>query len=59
MEIIIESRTHYGTEYHYPICDAAKAFARIAMSKTLVVADLKEIKALGYTITQQTKELKL
>lgn len=38
----------YGIVKIYPVCDRAKAFARIAGTKTLSLEDLGEITAMGF-----------
>lgn len=49
MKITIQLRNVYGTYKAYPVCDRAKAFARIAKTSTLTPDTLKDIDALGYT----------
>jgi formate-dependent phosphoribosylglycinamide formyltransferase (GAR transformylase) len=50
MQITIEVRNVYGTPKVYPVCDRAKAFAKIAGTNTLTHAALCQIEALGYLI---------
>ena len=50
MSITVEVRNIYGTLKAYPVCDRAKAFARIAGSTTLTHSVLTTIEALGYEI---------
>lgn len=50
MKITIERRDQYGAPVYHPIDDAAKAFARIAKTKTLTPDALAIIRALGYQI---------
>jgi hypothetical protein len=50
MKITIERRDQYGAPVYHPIDDAAKAFARIAKTKTLTPDALAMIRALGYEI---------
>jgi hypothetical protein len=50
MKITIERRDQYGAPVYHPIDDAAKAFARIAKTKTLTPDALALIRALGYQI---------
>jgi len=50
MKITIERRDQYGAPVYHPIDDAAKAFARIAKTKTLTPDALALIRALGYEI---------
>jgi hypothetical protein len=53
MSITIQTRTNYGTESHYPVCEKAQSFAQIAGTKTLTVQTLKLIQMLGYDIVQK------
>jgi hypothetical protein len=61
MEIQIDIRSQYGNTVAYPVCQAAKLFARISGTKTLPAQTLKDIQALGYDIvcinSQNTLEL--
>jgi len=50
MKITLERRDQYGAPVYHPIDDAAKAFARIARTKTLTPDALALIRALGYEI---------
>ena len=50
MRIQIEIRSQYGNTVAYPICQAAKLFARISGTKTLPAQALKDIQALGFHI---------
>lgn len=50
MKITIERRDQYGTTAFHPVCETAQAFARIAKTKTLTPATLREIESLGYQI---------
>ena len=50
MIIKVEIKDVYGSRVVYPACEAAKAFARIAGTKTLTPATLREIESLGYAI---------
>jgi hypothetical protein len=50
MKITIERRDQYGAPVYHPIDDAAKAFARIAKTKTLTPDAIALIRALGYEI---------
>ena len=40
----------YGNVLHYPVCQKAKLFARIAGSKTLTEYTMHLIKQMGYEI---------
>jgi hypothetical protein len=53
--ITVQVKHVYGTPTAYPLCQAAKVFAQIAKTKTLTAADLHRIKALGFSIIQQTE----
>ena len=48
--IIIRTEKNYGKEVIYPVCEKAKAFAKIAGTKTLTKQTLSSIKMLGYEI---------
>ena len=48
--ITVEIKDVYGSRVVYPACEAAKSFARIAGTKTLTPAALREIEALGFGI---------
>lgn len=48
--ITVEIKDVYGSRVVYPACESAKAFARIAGTKTLTPAALREIEALGFSI---------
>lgn len=52
MEIKITVRSIYGAVTVYPACDTARAFARIAGTKTLTIPTLQHIKALGYRVIE-------
>jgi len=53
MSITIQTKSVYGIEAHYPVCDKAQSFAQIAGTKTLTVKTLKLIQMLGYDIVQK------
>lgn len=53
MKIAIQIRSVYGNTTAYPMCDKAKAFARIAGTKTLTREALRQIDALGYEFENQ------
>ena len=48
--IEVTTRRVYGNRVIYPHCEVSKDFARIAGTKTLTLATLKTIKALGYEL---------
>ena len=47
----VQLRNVYGNEAAYPMNDAARIFAAIAGTKTLLPATLAHAKALGYSVT--------
>lgn len=49
--LTVSIKNVYGNELIYPVCDDAKAFARIAGSTTLTRSVIEEIKKLGYTFS--------
>ena len=51
--ITVSVRQNYGQEAIYPVCDAAKSFARIAGTRTLTREVLTHVRALGYDIEVQ------
>jgi len=53
MSITIQTKSVYGNEAHYPVCEKAQGFAQIAGTKTLTVQTLKLIQMLGYDIVQK------
>jgi hypothetical protein len=59
MQITIELKWQYGNCAFYPLCETSKRFAQIAGTKTLTQDALRIIKAMGYEITQTTKEITL
>jgi len=59
MTITIELKWQYGNCAFYPLCETSKRFAQIAGTKTLTQDALRIIKAMGYKITQTTKEIAL
>jgi hypothetical protein len=59
MNITLEVKTHYGTQYIYPICETAAKLTALTGKRTLSHADIKTIRALGYIITVQQPEFKL
>ena len=56
MQIKVTIREVYGIPTAYPSCTTARLFASIAGTKTLTLATLKKIEALGYTILQEMPE---
>jgi len=51
--ITVTVRRVYGNPVIYPACEQARNFARIAGTKTLTLDTLRNIRALGYTITER------
>jgi len=51
--ITVTVRRVYGNPVIYPACEQARQFARIAGTKTLTLDTLRQIRALGYTITER------
>lgn len=49
--ITVKVREVYGRRLVYPICERAKAFARISGRETLTESVIKEIKFLGFGLT--------
>ena len=59
MQATVSIKTHYGTQYIYPICQTAQHLAALTGKKTFSHADIKTIKSLGYAITVQQPEISL
>ena len=59
MNITLEVKTHYGTQYIYPICDTAEKLAALTGKKTFSINDIKKIRALNYVIDFKQPEIKL
>ena len=59
MNITLEVKTHYGTQYIYPICDTAGKLAALTGKKTFSINDIKTIRALNYVIDFKQPEIKL
>jgi len=57
MNLTIEIRNVYGNELVYPICDKAKKLCSLTGQKTFNKYDISTLKSLGYTFTQNKKEL--
>lgn len=49
-EITVEIKPQYGKWVYYPVCEDAKAFARIAGTSTLTESTIAAIRQLGYKI---------
>jgi hypothetical protein len=56
-QITVERRDQYGTPVFHPVCDQARAFARIAKTKTLTPDTLALVKSLGYRVEVKHPEL--
>ena len=50
MKIQVEIKDVYGAMKVYPVCQKAKLFAKIAGTKTLTEAVLKDVERLGYQL---------
>lgn len=59
MQITLAVKTHYGTEHIYPACETARQLTALTGKRTLSHADIKTIRALGYTITVQQPQITL
>jgi hypothetical protein len=59
MTATVEIKTHYGTQYIYPICQTAQHLAALTGKKTFSHSDIKTIKALGYSINVQQDKVTL
>jgi hypothetical protein len=59
MNATVQIKTHYGTQYIYPICQTAQHLAALTGKKTFSHSDIKTIKALGYSINVQQPEITL
>lgn len=51
--ITVTTRTEYGVERIYPVCESANIFAMIAGQKTLTLENIKHIRSLGYKIIEE------
>lgn len=59
MTITVSIRNHYGTQFIYPICDAAQKLCALTGKKTLSHRDIDIIKYLGYSIEVQQPQVTL
>ena len=55
--ITVRIKDVYGNQMIYPVCDAAKVFARLAGTKTLTQDTLRCIRQLGYEVEIETPNL--
>lgn len=49
-EVIVKMSSVYGKAVYYPVCDRAKALAKIAKTKTLTVDVLRLLPTLGFKL---------
>ena len=56
LTLTVRARDVYGVKTYYPADDTARAFARIAGTKTLTLATIREAQKLGYRIEQAVEE---
>jgi hypothetical protein len=59
MNAIVQIKTHYGTQYIYPVCETALNLARLTGKKTFSHRDIDVIKDLGYSINVQQPQVTL
>ena len=59
MQITVEIKTRYGTEFIYPKCDLAEKLTRLTGKKTLGQRDIDTIKSLGYYINVHQEQVRL
>lgn len=59
MQATVSIKSHYGTQYIYPICQTAQHLAALTGKKTFSHSDIKTIKALGYSIDVQQDKVTL
>ena len=59
MNATVQIKTHYGTQYIYPVCETAQNLARLTGKKTFSHRDIDVIKALGYSINVQQPQVTL
>ncbi len=57
MKITVTIKSVYGRRRIYPICDKAKAFARLTGNKCLTKSQVEIIESLGFQVEIQTPEL--
>jgi len=56
LTLTVRAREVYGVKTYYPADDTARTFARIAGTKTLTLATIREAQKLGYRIEQAREE---
>lgn len=59
MTITVSIKSHYGTQYIYPVCDADQKLCALTGKKTLSHRDIDIIKYLGYSIEVQQDKVTL
>ena len=57
MKITVYIKSVYGQPRIYPVCDKAKAFARLTGNKCLTKSQIEIIESLGFQVEIQTPEL--
>ncbi|HDZ86527.1 hypothetical protein LCGC14_1207870 [marine sediment metagenome] len=55
--ITVTIKNVYGTDRIYPACETSRLLVVLAKAKTFSAADIKTVKALGYSIEVQAKTL--
>ena len=53
MKVIFKVKSVYGSDLNYPVNEAARAFCKIAVKKTLNAFELNLIKFLGHELEVQ------
>jgi hypothetical protein len=56
LTLTVRAREVYGVKTYYPADETAHTFARIAGTKTLTLATIREAQKLGYIIEQAREE---
>ena len=51
LQITLKTKSVYGNDLIYPICETSKKLANLINKKTFANYDLKIIESLGYQIT--------
>ena len=59
MQITVRIKAQYGHIAIHPVCKQAQIFSHLAGTKTLTSSAIECIKALGFTVTVEQKELTL
>jgi hypothetical protein len=55
--ITVRVANNYGQQAIYPVCDTSQKLADLIGTKTFTERAIRQIKALGYTISVQQKSL--